>query len=238
MLGSMSTEKILHDAQVVILHELLFKPAAGFAQLQKASGLASDHFNFHLKQLVEQSLVAKNADGQYALTPKGKEFSNRFDTEAKTVERQPKVAVLLIVERADGKIVAQQRLKQPFYGYWGRPTGKLRWGETILDGAARELLEETGLTATLTFSGVHHKMDYDESTKELLEDKLFFVVHGVDPRGELLAEFDGGCNTWMSNEELIAQETVFAGIEDITQMARKRSPTLHEAVYFYSDTQY
>mgnify|MGYP001614051379 CR=1 FL=1 len=57
----MSIEQKVHQAQVDILHVLLFKPDAGFTELQKASGLGSDHFNFHIKQLLEQDFVAKNA---------------------------------------------------------------------------------------------------------------------------------------------------------------------------------
>ena len=59
----------------------------------------------------------------------------------------------MIIENSEGKFLAQQRLKQPFYGFWGRPTGKVGWGETILETAARELMEETGLTADLRVAG-------------------------------------------------------------------------------------
>src|SRR5262245_9941028 len=121
----MSIDKEMHKAHVAIIHVLLFKPDARFADLQKSSGLSSDHFNFYLKQLIQEGFVAKNQAGAYHLTPKGKEFANRFDTDARKVERQPKVAVCLIVRRKDGKQMVQQRLKQPYYGYWGRPTGKI-----------------------------------------------------------------------------------------------------------------
>lgn len=229
----MSIEPKVHQAQVDILHVLLFKPDAAFAELQKASGLTSDHFNFHIKQMLEQDLVAKNTAGKYHLTAKGKEFANRFDTDARVVERQPKVAVLLIVERDDGRVLAQQRLKQPYYGYWGRATGKIRWGETVLQAAARELMEETGLTADLTFKAVYHKMDYNQETGEMLEDKLFFVVHGINPRGDLVEEFEGGRNAWMSQAEIKQQEKVFDGIDTSLEMARGDGPILLERPHIY-----
>src|SRR5688500_12536140 len=147
----MKINDTIHPAQVAILHALLFRPSAGFAELQKASGLSSDHFNFHLKKMIEQKLVKKSADSHYTLTISGKEYANRFDTDARVVERQQKVAVLLMVENKNGQWLNQQRLKQPYFGFWGRPTGKIRYGETILDTAGRELMEETGLTATLEF---------------------------------------------------------------------------------------
>ncbi len=205
----MSIDKQLHPAHVAILHVLLFRPDARFAQLQKASELGSDHFNFYLKQLLDEDLVAKNPKGAYHLTHKGKEFANRFDTDARTVERQPKVAVCLMIRRDDGKQLVQQRLKQPFYGYWGRPTGKIRWGETILEAAARELMEETGLEANLQFDSIYHKLDYDKKTGSLLEDKIFFIIGGMNPVGELIEEFEGGRNAWMTQEEYAAQPLTF-----------------------------
>lgn len=211
----MSVDKLLHPAHVAILRVLLFSPHARFAELQKASELSSDHFAFYLKQLVEDNLISKDTKGMYQLTFKGKEFANRFDTDARTVERQPKVAVCLMIRRSsDGKQIVQQRLKQPFYGYWGRPTGKIRWGETILEAAARELLEETGLVADLRFESIYHKLDFNEATDELLEDKIFFVVAGDDPTGTLIEEFEGGRNAWMTQEEYAAQELSFESASD------------------------
>jgi ADP-ribose pyrophosphatase YjhB (NUDIX family) len=175
----------------------LFRPYARFAELQKEAGLSSDHFNFYLKQLLDEGFIEKSS-GAYALTFKGKEFANRFDTDARTVERQPKVAVCLTIVDSNGKHLVQQRLKQPFYGYWGRPTGKIRWGETILEAARRELYEETGLRADLQFDSVYHKMDYDKTAGSLLEDKIFFMVRGDNPTGTLIESFEGGRNAWMT----------------------------------------
>lgn len=230
----------MHPAQVAILHALLFRPSANFAELQKASELTSDHFNFHLKQMIEQKLVRKNSDGAYTLTTSGKEYANRFDTDERVVERQPKVAVLLRVQREDGKMLCQQRLKQPFYGFWGRPTGKIRWGETILETAARELMEETGLEADLKLTQIYHKIDRDKESGELLEDKIFFSVVGTHPRGELKETFDGGRNAWLSLEEAMAQEKVFDGLAD-GYLAPKSAPgdiSFKESVHAYTREQY
>ncbi len=207
----MSIDKQLHPAHVAILHVLLFRPDARFAELQKASELSSDHFNFYLKQLLDEKFVSKNDAGAYHLSQKGKEFANRFDTDERKVERQPKVAVCLMIRRDDGKQLLQQRLKQPFYGYWGRPTGKIRWGETILEAAARELMEETGLEADLEFEEVYHKMDFNKETSELLEDKIFFTIAATNTRGTLIEEFEGGRNAWMTQEEYNAQPLSFGG---------------------------
>ncbi len=95
----MSLEVKIHKAQTAILRELLFQPSAGFAKLQKSTDLTSDHFNFHVTRLVELELVEKLQRGQYALSSRGKEYANRLDTDDNTIERQPKSAVILALER-------------------------------------------------------------------------------------------------------------------------------------------
>lgn len=218
----MSHEIKIHEAQTSILRELLFHPAAGFAELQKPTGLSSDHFTFHINRLLELGLVERLSKGQYHLTPKGKEYANRLDTDNNTVERQPKVAVLLNIERTVGdrrEIVFQERLKQPYYGYWGLPSGKIRWGETIMECAARELLEETGLEADFEIKGVYHEHAVAEANGEYLEDKVFFVMRGTNPRGELVERFEGGRNAWLTRDEAKAAGKTFGSFDDELDIA-------------------
>jgi len=228
----------MHPAQVAILHILLFRPSASFAELQKGSQLASDHFAFHLKQMTDQGLLRKTDQGDYALTIPGKEFANRFDTDNRTIERQPKVSVLLAIRNNEDKWLCQQRLKQPYYGFWGRPSGKIRYGETILACAARELLEETGLTANLRFKGIYHKMDYDQQTGELLEDKIFFITYGDNPQGTLIEQFEGGRNTWFSIEEMQHLEKTFSGLASGLGGIESETLTFDECRHEYHAAQY
>lgn len=215
----MSLEVKIHDAQVSILRELLFHPSAGFATLQRPTGLSSDHFNFHISRLVELGLVAKKPakKSEYHLTQLGKEYANRLDTDNNTVERQPKTAVILAIERPgkDGgaEFVFQERLKNPYYGFWGLPTGKVRWGETILQTAERELMEETGLTADFRIAGVYHEQVLSEESGDMLEDKIFFVAHGTNPKGSLLKAFEGGANAWLSFNDAYKKEKKFDSFE-------------------------
>ena len=170
----------LHSAQIKVLRELLFMPAARFAELQKASGLESDHVKFHIKQLVKLGYINKIGNA-YQLSVTGKEYANKLDTDAGVIERQPKVAVLLVVERYNSKIriaeyLLQKRLKHPYFSFWGAPTGKVRWGETLLDAATRELKEETGLTGTFEYRGIYHDLVWHQDTGEIFEDKLFQLM--------------------------------------------------------------
>lgn len=235
----MKVNDTMHPAQVTILHALLFCPAASFAELRKASELTSDHVTFHLKQLIDQAIISKNQTGHYTLTSAGKEYANRFDTEARVVERQPKVAVLLAIEDTGGRWLCQQRLKQPYYGFWGRPSGKVRYGETIMEAAARELQEETGLTADLVLKNIYHKMDYNQETGELLEDKIFFAIYGTHPQGNFAETFPGGRNAWLSIQEIRQLDKAFDGLAEGSEKLRdSRQISFEERQHRYRPADY
>ncbi len=214
----MSLDIKIHAAQTSILRELLFHPEANYAVMQKPTGLTSDHFNFHIARLVELGLVEKVSRGAYRLTVRGKEYANRLDTDNNTIERQPKAAVILAITRpgknGEPEYLFQERLKNPYFGYWGLPSGKIRWGETIPATAEREALEETGLTADFTIAGVYHELVMHKVSGEMLEDKIFFVVRGDKPKGTLQVDFEGGHNEWMTFAEAFKKEKRF---ESFTQ---------------------
>lgn len=204
----MPYEAKIHDAQTSILRELLFRMSAGYAELQKPTGLSSDHFNFHISRLVEIGYVEKIEKGNYRLTPRGKEYSNKLDTAVNTIERQPKSAVILGIEH-DGKWLFQERLKHPYYGFWGFPSGKIRWGETIIQTAERELLEETGLRAVCEHKGTYHEQVDQADTGESLEDKIFHIIYCHNVKGKLKTNFEGGRNSWMTIEQARKKPKIF-----------------------------
>src|SRR3989344_330 len=57
----------IHDFQISILRELLFKPNARFRDL-KTVDVTNDHFTFHVNRLIQEGLITKSA-GKYSLTP-------------------------------------------------------------------------------------------------------------------------------------------------------------------------
>lgn len=58
----------------------------------------------------------------------------------------PMVGLLAIVRRGD-RFLLVRRAREPNKGRWGFPGGVQELGETVVDGARRELAEETGLLA-------------------------------------------------------------------------------------------
>ncbi len=232
----------IHPAQIQILIFLLFTPQASYSDLMKKTGLESDHFNFHLQSLVKLGYITKHSANAYTLTSVGKEHANKLDTDANTVERQPKVTVLLNILRQGERgleLLVQQRLKQPFYGLWGIPTGKIRWGETIIQTAQRELMEETGLTcAQPQFYGIHHKIDYSQENGAILEDKIFFEVLCLNPEGDLIEDFPGGRNRFVTQDEVTQVGKLFVGVDRPFEDRLHPEFRAEEKAYYYSKEEY
>lgn len=223
-----------HAAQMKILRALLMSVGFSFAELARASGLPSDNANFHIKKLIEVGYLkhAVKSYGRYELTRSGKLYANTMDTEVFQIERQPKLTVDLAVERADGKFIVQERRKQPYYGFYGFPTGKIRWGEEMIEAGARELLEETGLTADLRVVGVYHKLDYD-TDGVLLEDKYMCLLHGINPCGEMIIDTESHVNSWMSTEEYKLLDKQLGDIDATVEKLRSFNAFVRESKFTF-----
>ncbi len=235
----MSYETTIHPIQTLILRELLFKPSASYSEIQKLSGLDSDHFKFHLKRLVETGYVEK-LSSVYKLTVSGKEYANKIDTDQNTIERQPKSAVILVITRQVGdhqEFLVQERLKHPYFGFWGFASGKVRWGETILTTASRELKEETGLTGSFEHRGIYHERVIHEITGEIIEDKVFHMMFCDKTSGTLLETFEGGRNAWMQIDAVRSQTKRYKSFDIEADIALKSIP-FTESIQVYNDDQF
>lgn len=192
----------LHKIQMLILKELLFTPNSRFTDLN-IQGLSSDHFSYHINTLIECGYVIKK-DSRYSLTVQGKEFANRMDTDDASIEKQPKIAVMVVATKTEGKkkyLLIQERTKEPYYGYSGFITGKIRYGEKIIETAKRELKEESGLEGeNIHIKRLVHDHVVLKDTGELVEDKMFYIVHMINPKGELI-DTPNGKNIWITESQ-------------------------------------
>ena len=227
-------ENELHDIQKEILKGLLFRPTARFSDLN-ARKLPSDQFTFHLKQLLAAKIIEKEKQGGYQLTLRGKEYANRYDVDSgkPKLEKQAKLGVMVVALRNGGKsteVLMQRRLKQPYYGFKGFVTGKIKWGELVAQTAARELEEETGLNGQLEQKTILHEHILS-ATGELLEDKYFFIFIAQKLKGTLIAKFPGGVNEWVAEKEIFRSRDIFYDIADILKLIKTKNVGFLEKTY-------
>lgn len=112
------------------------------------------------------------------------------------LQQLPKLGASACVWK-DGKVLLVQRAKPPL-GLWSLPGGHVEFGETAVAAAARELLEESGVTADLTaFVGLY----------EIIREKPAFhyaiaCYGGVWRSGEAHASSDALEARWLAPAEL------------------------------------
>ena len=129
------------------------------------------------------------------------------DLEARRAARRypdrPIVAVLAVVLR-DGRALIVQRAQQPNAGRWGFPGGVLELGETVGEGAMRELMEETGIRAEA--AGVLKVNDaiHRDSDGRVQFHYVLVAVRGIWRAGEGVAADDAAACAWASRAEIVA----------------------------------
>jgi ADP-ribose pyrophosphatase YjhB (NUDIX family) len=129
------------------------------------------------------------------------------DLEARRAARRypdrPIVAVLAVVLRGD-RVLIVQRKQQPNAGRWGFPGGVLELGETIFEGAMRELLEETGVVGEpVGWLNIHDAVSRDDEGRVQFHYVLI-AVRGVWRAGEGVAGDDAAACVWASRADIEA----------------------------------
>jgi 8-oxo-dGTP diphosphatase len=123
--------------------------------------------------------------------------------EGRRYPERPIVGVLAVVLRGEKALVVR-RANPPMAGRWGFPGGVLELGETVAEGAMRELLEETGVVADpigpLT---VIDTIDRDDEGGVRFHYTLV-AVRGRWRTGEGVAGDDADEVAWLSAADIIA----------------------------------
>ena len=206
----MQTKNDLHPYQMQILYKIMFLPEAKFKDL-KISTLTSDLLTYHINKLIQLGLIERSSNTNrsiYLLTTKGKQYINTIDTETAQQEVFGKRSVLLRhirfnPEKNNFEYLVYKRLKQPFFGFYGFHTGKIRQKETILQASRREFSEETSLKIKdFEFVAIFHMIDFDKDGN-FVRDLYLYTFNIYSSVGELRDnQEDGVQNVWMTKDQL------------------------------------
>jgi ADP-ribose pyrophosphatase YjhB (NUDIX family) len=198
----------LHYYQIELVKRLAETPALRFNDLL-IEGLESEHMNYHLKQLIDQGLVEK-INSNYALTDSGKDYCNLMDSETEIIEKQPKTSIIIwgVRKNKKGEIehLLNKRLRQPYYGKIGRITGKVKFGETLKEAAARELYEEAGLKAkSLILENIYHKLRKRENG-DWVQDVIFYIFFCKGFSGKFIPSTPIQENFWITKSNFLKRQ--------------------------------
>lgn len=212
-----------HKLQVKVMRELSLHESRRFSDMMAVTGLTSDDFKFHLRKLIKLGLVIKNEEGEYELTPEGKELANRFDDIKRVPLRQPKVTTVLYLRRTnqktgDTEYLFLQRLRQPFYHFWGVIGQPVRWGEPFEEAAKRGLEEQAGLAVPVTLKGFYRQRDRSPDLDALLEDKLF-IIYLADAGSAKASAWLHANSRWMTVPEYLTMSKRFESCYDMLKIA-------------------
>ena len=108
----------------------------------------------------------------------------------------PKVAAAVLIEQ-NGRVLLVRRVNEPFRGLWTLPAGFINGGEDPAEAAARECLEETGLSVRVNrvleiISGKEHPRGAD-----------FTIIYQANVlNGELKPDDDADAAEWFARDNL------------------------------------
>ncbi|MFL5268493.1 MAG: NUDIX hydrolase [Stellaceae bacterium] len=124
--------------------------------------------------------------------------------EGRRYPERPIVGVLAVVMRGDRALVVR-RANPPMPGRWGFPGGVLELGETVAQGAMRELKEETGVIAEAAGPlTVIDTIDRDDEGRVRYHYALVAVI-GHWQSGEGVPCDDADEVAWLTRAEIVDQ---------------------------------
>lgn len=172
----------------------MYAPSLTYAQM-RPKGVESNHFAYHLDQLVHAGLVAKQ-DRNYSLTNEGMALADRVSHADTTERKQAQIVTSICITNDAGQTLLFKHVFQPYLGLYGFPQGRVHYDEQIAQAASRELSEKTGLTdVALT----HRGMVYIHATKggEDISKLLAHVFTGtVAGTPVLMSDSQKGTCSW------------------------------------------
>lgn len=129
---------------------------------------------------------------------------------------------------SEGKVLLGKRLNKARAGQWGFPGGHVEFGESIIEAAKREILEETSLVANeLKFIGAINQPSQVNSSGEK-KHYLQMVFTSDDFDGELQNLEPEECEEWRWFEMDSLPENIFFAHVDFLALLKNPGQLLEK----------
>ena len=198
----------------------------------KPSKIEGNLFSYHLNNLIKENFIELKS-AKYNLTSKGNQYVDKISTETFQTRIQPKIVTLLVLKH-NGKFLLYERHKMPFINHVGFPYGKIHMEEHIKDSANRELLEKTGLKASLKHRGIVYITVHNET--ELISQMLCHIFTGTKVSGEIINNGIQNECFWGKIEDFPRQRLI-PGVLQIEKILKTNKDKFFFAEYFLNTTE-
>lgn len=183
-----------------IIARLILNQKMTFNQIWGKRG-DSNKLAYHINRLVENKILSKSPSG-YCLSAKGKALSALLDGDGKE-SPHPVMAYVVIISKA-GKLLCQERLKEPFRGYVGFVSGNIKFGSSVIDCAIAGVKKQAGLDLkNPVIKGTEEIVTF-EGDEALYHHMISIVTGGCE--GELISEMPGKRNRWVTKKQLFDEK--------------------------------
>lgn len=218
----------LHYIQKAIIASLAQTSPQRFSQLQLPE-VPNNTFSYHLKKLLQSGYIELGKTG-YVATRKALK-TLQYDTPDNKRADAPVLISALYITNDSGQVLLLRRNNRPFIGWYSVPSGLIHQGEHLEESAQRELLEKTTITATaLHFAGVLDFRYLEQQSKDLFIHSVAFVyTYHIPGGGEQFANIQTRHGTLQWSD--LKDEKVLPEVHTISEIARKREPTVESIDY-------
>ncbi len=113
----------------------------------------------------------------------------------------PVLGVSTLIRR-DGKVLLVRRGQPPLADVWAFPGGRVEFGEALATAAAREVLEETAVSVTITGAIDHAEIVLRDESGVPARHYVLIIFAGRWEAGEPVAGDDAAEALWVAEADL------------------------------------